>query len=61
MGLNDRGSSVRAVGGNTRIDGDRYAPPAAPVYDNRRRRNERLYEANISSVRAVVGPPEQRC
>ena len=35
-----------------------YAPPA---YDYRRRQNERLYEANVSSIRAVVGPPEQRC
>jgi uncharacterized protein YcfJ len=34
---------------------------AAPAYDYRRRQNERLYEANVSSVRAVVGPPEQRC
>jgi uncharacterized protein YcfJ len=37
---------------------DTYAPPA---YDYRRRQNERLYEANVSSVRAVVGPPQQRC
>ena len=37
---------------------DTYAPPA---YDYRRRQNERLYEANVSSVRAVVGPPPQRC
>ena len=34
---------------------------AAPAYDYRRRQNERLYEANVSSVRAVVGPPQQRC
>ncbi|HZM47155.1 MAG TPA: glycine zipper 2TM domain-containing protein, partial [Burkholderiales bacterium] len=32
-----------------------------PVYDNRRRREERLYEANVTTVRAVVGSPEQRC
>jgi uncharacterized protein YcfJ len=61
MGLNDRVSSVRAVSNNARIDDDRYAPPAQPAYDNRRRRNERLYEANVTSVRAVVGTPEQRC
>jgi len=35
-----------------------YVPPA---YDYRRRQNERLYEANVSYVRAVVGPPQQRC
>ena len=32
-----------------------------PVYDNHRRQGERLFEANVTSVRAVVGPPEQRC
>jgi uncharacterized protein YcfJ len=62
MGLNDRVSSVRLVDGNTRIDDRRYAPPApVAVYDSRPRRNERMYEANVTSVRAVVGPPEQRC
>jgi uncharacterized protein YcfJ len=35
-----------------------YAPPA---YDYRRRQDERLYAANVSYVRAVVGPPQQRC
>jgi uncharacterized protein YcfJ len=61
MGLNDRISSVRSVGRNAKIDDDRYAPPPAPVYDNRRRDNEHLYEAQVTSVRAVVGPPHQRC
>lgn len=37
---------------------DVYAPPAS---DFRRRQNEPLYEANVSYVRAVVGPPQQRC
>jgi uncharacterized protein YcfJ len=37
---------------------DVYAPPAS---DYRRRQNEPLYEANVSYVRAVVGPPQQRC
>ena len=59
MGLNDRVSSVRAVSRDERNDDDRYAPVAAPDY--RRRNNERLYEANVTSVRAVVGTPEQRC
>jgi uncharacterized protein YcfJ len=35
------------------------APP--PAYDYRRRGNEELYEAPVTSVRAVVGPPQQRC
>ncbi len=61
MGLNDRVSSVREVGRNARIDDNRYAPAPVAVGDYRRRHDERLYEANITSVRAVVGPPEQRC
>lgn len=64
MGLNDRVSSVRAVNRDARFDDRRYAPApqaAAPVADFRRRHNERLYEANVTSVRAVLGTPEQRC
>jgi uncharacterized protein YcfJ len=61
MGLNDRISSVRNVGNTTRIGNDRYAPPGYPVYDNRRRGNERTYEAPVTSVRAVLGTPERRC
>lgn len=62
MGMNDRVSSVRPVNVNSRIDDNRYAPPPPmPVYDNHRRRNERLYRANVTSVRAVVAPDQQRC
>jgi len=76
MGFNDRVSSVRpseSYGGNPPPT---YAAPAPgyggppPAYvaqndyrqnDWRRHANERLYEAPVTSVRAVVGPPEQRC
>ena len=61
MGLNDRISSVRMVGSNARIGEDRYAPAPVASSDYRRRNDERLYEANVTSVHAVVGPPEQRC
>ena len=61
MGINDRVSSVRMVNGDVWVDSARYAPPSDPVYDNRRRGRERLFEADITSVRAVVGPPEKRC
>lgn len=61
MGLNDRVSSVREVQNNAHIDNERYAPQAVPIYDNRRRNNEHLFEANVTSVRAVMGTPEQRC
>ena len=47
--------------GNTYPNANPYlARPAAP-HDFHRRYNERTYEANVTSVRAVVGPPEQRC
>jgi uncharacterized protein YcfJ len=59
MGLNDRVSSVRPIASQVEVDADRYAPP--PAYDARRRRNERLFQADVSSVRAVMGQPEQRC
>ncbi len=61
MGLNDRVSSVRSVSRNTRVEDNRFAPVAEPVYDNRRRNNERLFEADVTSVRAVVGQAAQRC
>ena len=61
MGMNDRVSSLRTVNRDARFDDDRYAPAPTPVYDNRRRNNERLYQANITSVRAVLGQDEQRC
>lgn len=65
MGLNDRISSVRAMsamgGGHPRSEANPYlSGPVAP-YDYRRRSFERTFEANVTSVRAVVGPPEQRC
>jgi uncharacterized protein YcfJ len=61
MGLDKRVSSARIVNANARYDTDRYAPEPVPVYDNHRRKGERLYEAEVTSVRAVVATPEQRC
>ncbi len=61
MGMNDRVSSARTVSSNARIDDDRYAPAPVAARDYRRRNDERLYEADVTSVRAVVGAPEQRC
>lgn len=61
MGLNNRISSVRIIARNVRIDESRYAPAPTALYDGRRRNQERLYQAKVTSVRAVVGPPEQRC
>jgi uncharacterized protein YcfJ len=61
MGLNNQISSVRAVSINARVDDHRYAPAPIADYNFHRRNNERLYEANVTSVRAVLGTPEQRC
>jgi len=60
MGLNNRVSSLR------RVSGPNYAyapppPPAAAPYPYYPRSGERLYQANVVMVRAVTGPPEQRC
>ncbi|HTP99761.1 MAG TPA: beta/gamma crystallin-related protein [Casimicrobiaceae bacterium] len=60
MGLNDKLSSARLVDA-------RYGAAPPPQYyasDNaqwRRHAGERLWQAPVTSVRAVVGPPEQRC
>lgn len=62
MGVNNRVSSVRQLNSRSR-NNDFYSPEPLPEpnYEYRRRANERLYEAPVTSVRAVVGPPEQRC
>ena len=59
--MNNRISSVRPVSRNARYENEAPAPLAAPSYEYRRRAGERLYEAPVASVRAMVGPPEQRC
>jgi uncharacterized protein YcfJ len=62
MGMNDRISSMRPVENRARYDNEAPEPVAAVApYEYRRRPKERIYEAPVTSVRAVVGPPEQRC
>ncbi len=61
MGLNDRVSSVRVVRADARFDDHRYAPPPAPVYDWRRRPQERLFDVPVRDVHAVFAAPQQRC
>ena len=58
MGLNDRISSVRAPRSRDRVDDVRPAPVAA---DCRRRRGERLVEAEVASVYAMAGWRDPRC
>jgi uncharacterized protein YcfJ len=61
LGLTDRVTSVRTVASNARIEESRWAPAPVVAQDYRRRNNERVYDAPVTSVRAVVGPSEQRC
>ncbi len=61
MGLNDRLSSARPIRNNIDVDDNRYAPVPVVQQDYRRRRGERLFEADVTSTRAVFGTPEQRC
>jgi uncharacterized protein YcfJ len=59
LGLGNRISSVRPI---ERSNYSEVAPPpVAPVYDYRVRPSERLFQANVVNVHAVVGPPERRC
>jgi uncharacterized protein YcfJ len=61
MGLNDQVSSVRPVNQQATYRNEAPEPLAAPTYEYRQRANERVYNAQVTSVHAVVGPPEQRC
>ena len=61
MGLDNRISSVRPAVNSSRATYEPEPVAAAPTYEYRRRPQERIFEAPITSVRAVVGPPEQRC
>ena len=61
MGLSNRISSVRMVGRGGPVAEERYVPAPVSAYDYGRRDSEALYEANVTSVRAIVGAAEQRC
>lgn len=61
LGLDDRVSSVRRLANDEYVESARYAPEPVVAADYRRRRNERLYVADVTSVRAVMGDPERRC
>jgi uncharacterized protein YcfJ len=61
LGMDRKISSVRPVSGDARYENEAPPPLAAPTYDYRQRPNEQLYEAQVTSVHAVMGPPQQRC
>jgi uncharacterized protein YcfJ len=59
FGMNNRISSVRPLRGQPQYS---YAPPPPPTsYPYYPHYGEQLFQADVVAVRAVVGPPEQRC
>ncbi|MDP2004250.1 MAG: beta/gamma crystallin-related protein [Rubrivivax sp.] len=61
MGMEDRISSARQVKRNARYEEREYAPMPVVTQDYRRRNQERLFEAPVTAVRAVVANSGQRC
>ncbi len=62
LGVNNRVSSARLV--RAGASHDTYFSPephAEAQYEYRRRSNERVHQARVTSVRAVMGRDEQRC
>jgi uncharacterized protein YcfJ len=60
MGIGNAISSVRKVSREVRVEPNRYAPQPYPVYDARRRKDERTFQADVTAVRGVYGQ-QQRC
>jgi uncharacterized protein YcfJ len=60
-GLGNSISSVRPANSRRQYDNEVAAPMETPNYAYRQRANERVYEAPVTSVRAVMGPPTERC
>jgi uncharacterized protein YcfJ len=61
MALNDRISSARPLAADRHVAEADYAPMPVVAKDYRRTRNEKLFDAEITSARAVAGTPAQRC
>jgi uncharacterized protein YcfJ len=61
MGMNDRISSLRPVSPRGHYENEAPAPMSRTDYEYRQRPQERLYDAQVRSVHAVVGAADQRC
>jgi len=59
-GLENNISSIRKAGEGRRYDNEPQAA-ARDEYQFRRRASERTTEVPVTSVRAIMGPPNQRC
>jgi uncharacterized protein YcfJ len=61
LGMGDKISSVRPASNGRHYANEVAAPMETPDYAWRRRGNERTYDAPVTSVHAVMGPPTERC
>ena len=61
MGMNDRISSVRRVDRRDRYENEAPAPLPQPTYEYRRRPQEEIFSAQVTSTRAIFGQSEQKC
>ena len=61
MGLENRISSVRQVDSRRQYNNEVAAPMETPNYAWRRRSNEAVYQAPVTSVHAVMGAATERC
>ncbi|QJW83745.1 glycine zipper 2TM domain-containing protein [Ramlibacter terrae] len=61
FGMNNTVASARPIRDNRRYENEAAAPVDRPEYAYRRRHQERVFDAPITDVRAVMGPPTQRC
>ncbi len=61
MGMNDRISSVRQLQRRERYENEAPAPSPEVTYEYRRRPDETIYQAPVTSVHAVFGQAEERC
>jgi uncharacterized protein YcfJ len=61
LGMENSISSVRPTNRRKNYDNEVHAQMETPNYAYRRRANERVYEAPVTAVRAVMGAPTQHC
>ncbi|MEO5672536.1 MAG: beta/gamma crystallin-related protein [Ramlibacter sp.] len=61
LGMANNISSVRPADNRRRYENEAPAPMPVANYEYRRRANERVYEAPVTSVRAVMGAATERC
>jgi uncharacterized protein YcfJ len=61
LGMENMISSVRPADRRRQYDNVAEAPMQAPNYAWRQRANERVYEAPVTAVHAVMGAPTQHC